>query len=230
MGEDAWQELKKRQKEKRGNTKSTDSKKTDEKFIKVFNALLLVSIIVPIVLAAVAVFGIMPVMAFSKVWAVFLLGQAVLYFIVHKKYGDYGEELKSLLYKCMLGMVVVGVLVSCFINISDRAGTVYVITPLLIGLSIELIVTRIKKRPYHIIGIIAFVIVGIALMNPSGLAPTGSSNRHSLTCSVCGKTYYAGDSGGNYMSIAKSGMCVSCHDSFQGAKDALEQEGIIIGK
>jgi hypothetical protein len=38
---------------------------------------------------------------------------------------------------------------------------------------------------------------------------------------MCGKTYKAGDSGGNYMSIAYSGMSKKCHNNFDYARKAL---------
>ena len=56
-------------------------------------------------------------------------------------------------------------------------------------------------------------------------AGCGDSERDINECGVCGKKYYAGDAGGNYMSIAWSGMCKSCkknYDTFKEIKDYYE--------
>ncbi|MBQ6646134.1 MAG: hypothetical protein IJM56_05580 [Clostridia bacterium] len=70
--------------------------------------------------------------------------------------------------------------------------------------------------------------MGVRFVATGGLSGGISNPNGSLTCGVCRKSYKAGDSGGNYMSIARSGMCVSCYNSFLGAKDALEQQGIYL--
>lgn len=70
--------------------------------------------------------------------------------------------------------------------------------------------------------------MGVRFVATGGLSGGISNPNGSRTCSVCRKSYKAGDSGGNYMSIARSGMCVSCNSSFHGAKDALEQQGIYL--
>ena len=43
---------------------------------------------------------------------------------------------------------------------------------------------------------------------------SGSSSGKSATCKVCGRSFNAGDSAGNFMSIARSGMCNNCHRNF----------------
>ena len=43
---------------------------------------------------------------------------------------------------------------------------------------------------------------------------SGSSSGKSATCKVCGRSFKAGDSAGNFMSIAKSGMCNNCHRNY----------------
>ena len=42
-----------------------------------------------------------------------------------------------------------------------------------------------------------------------------------LKCNTCGHTYEAGDSGGNYTSIAKTGMCKSCYRDFMALQQAV---------
>ena len=44
---------------------------------------------------------------------------------------------------------------------------------------------------------------------------TGTNERDVAECDVCGKKYYSGDAGGNYMQISYSGMCNKCHDNFE---------------
>ena len=54
---------------------------------------------------------------------------------------------------------------------------------------------------------------------------SGSNERDVATCQVCGTSYYAGDSGGNYMNIAWSNMCNSCEakaEAYQEIKDYYE--------
>ena len=65
-----------------------------------------------------------------------------------------------------------------------------------------------------LIGIMTFV-VGFYITDGGS---AGSTNK----CSICGRTWSAGDSGGNYMSIARRNMCVSCYNTYQGAKDFVE--------
>ena len=41
------------------------------------------------------------------------------------------------------------------------------------------------------------------------------------TCGVCGRSWPAGDSGGNFMSIARTHMCVNCYNNYQYAQKTL---------
>jgi hypothetical protein len=56
-------------------------------------------------------------------------------------------------------------------------------------------------------------------------ACTGGSGGYSQTatntCKSCGRTYEAGDSGGNYMNIARTGMCKNCYNNFKWGQDAI---------
>jgi hypothetical protein len=40
-------------------------------------------------------------------------------------------------------------------------------------------------------------------------------------CKSCHRTYEAGDKGGNYKSIARSGMCKNCKSNYESLTDAL---------
>lgn len=49
----------------------------------------------------------------------------------------------------------------------------------------------------------------------------GSGSPKTATCGSCGRTFEAGDSEGNYMSIARTHMCKNCYNNFQWAQEAL---------
>ena len=69
---------------------------------------------------------------------------------------------------------------------------------------------------------ICIILSALLLLSAFGCS---SSDRDVATCSACGKKYYAGDAGGNYMSIAYSSMCKSCNREYknrQEMKDYLE--------
>jgi len=49
----------------------------------------------------------------------------------------------------------------------------------------------------------------------------GSSHHSTNTCKSCGRSYEAGDSGGNFMNIARTGMCKNCYDNFKWGQSVL---------
>lgn len=49
----------------------------------------------------------------------------------------------------------------------------------------------------------------------------GGYTSDSATCKMCGRSWKAGDTGGNYMSIALSGMCKNCETNYKWAQSAL---------
>lgn len=73
------------------------------------------------------------------------------------------------------------------------------------------------------IGLILAVILfaAVAISSCGGGSGSGSSHHSTNTCKSCGRTYEAGDSGGNFMSIARTGMCKNCYNNFKWAQDAL---------
>ena len=76
-----------------------------------------------------------------------------------------------------------------------------------------------KARPFIILGAIAVLIIIIFLAsNNSG---SSSSKYSTNTCKSCGRTYEAGDSGGNFMSIARTGMCKNCYENFKWGQKAI---------
>lgn len=44
-----------------------------------------------------------------------------------------------------------------------------------------------------------------------------SSGSHSKTCKFCHREFEAGDDGGNFMNIAKTGMCKNCYNNYKWA-------------
>lgn len=54
---------------------------------------------------------------------------------------------------------------------------------------------------------------------------TKSSDSSTNTCSMCGRSWKAGDSGGNYMSITLRNMCVSCYRNYQDMQKLKEALG-----
>ena len=50
---------------------------------------------------------------------------------------------------------------------------------------------------------------------------SSSSTKDSSECKSCHRTFYAGDSAGNYKNIARTGMCNNCYNNFKWSQDAL---------
>lgn len=71
-----------------------------------------------------------------------------------------------------------------------------------------------KLFPLLLALLLAFSLVGCTSGGGSGSSKTA-------TCGSCGRTFEAGDSGGNYMSIARTHMCKNCYSNFQWAQEAL---------
>ena len=71
-----------------------------------------------------------------------------------------------------------------------------------------------------LIGVVLIFIV-LAFSSCGGGGGSSSSHHSTITCKSCGRTYEAGDSGGNYMNIARTGMCKNCYNNFKWAQDAL---------
>lgn len=76
-----------------------------------------------------------------------------------------------------------------------------------------------EKSQWIIFGVIVLVIV-ICVAACFG-DDTGSSTPKTAQCSSCGRTYQAGDNGGNFMNIAKTSMCKNCYNNFKWAQSAL---------
>lgn len=74
-------------------------------------------------------------------------------------------------------------------------------------------------------GILIFFIICIiavaALTLFMDATSDGSSGGNTNTCKVCDRSWSAGDSGGNYRNIARTGMCNNCESNYHWAEDAL---------
>lgn len=60
---------------------------------------------------------------------------------------------------------------------------------------------------------IAAVTLFIFFVSGASVGGGSSSNVSTNTCGSCGRSYKAGDAGGNFMSIAKSGLCKNCNSN-----------------
>lgn len=67
-----------------------------------------------------------------------------------------------------------------------------------------------------ILVVLAFSIFALGCNSSSG---STSSN----TCASCGRSWNAGDPGGNYMSIAKTSMCKNCYNNFKWAEGVKDE-------
>ena len=81
---------------------------------------------------------------------------------------------------------------------------------------------KIGKTVVTVKGLLILFIIIILLIGVIGMfvsEPSASTN----TCRVCGRTFEAGDAGGNYRNIAKTHMCNNCYSNYLWAQDALGQ-------
>lgn len=69
--------------------------------------------------------------------------------------------------------------------------------------------------------ILVFVII-ILILGILGSCLGNTSSSAKARCSSCGRSYSAGDAGGNYRSITWTGMCKNCYNNFKWAKNAIE--------
>ena len=83
-----------------------------------------------------------------------------------------------------------------------------------------------KSMKHYIWAIVISLVIGVSLMIFAYGTTLGTSSGPSLdqnTCRVCGRSWHAGDSGGNYMSIARTHMCVNCYNNYKYAEQTLDK-------
>ena len=64
-----------------------------------------------------------------------------------------------------------------------------------------------------------FLIVLAILLGLTSCTGGGSSSKN--TCKSCGRSWEAGDVGGNYKNISRTGMCKNCYNNYNWAQGAL---------
>jgi hypothetical protein len=71
--------------------------------------------------------------------------------------------------------------------------------------------------------IVISVMLGTASCSGGGSGSSGSHSHSTSTntCTSCGRSWEAGDSGGNFMSIARTSMCKNCYNNFKWAQEQL---------
>ena len=65
----------------------------------------------------------------------------------------------------------------------------------------------------RILALILVITLCLSLCACVGGSSGGSSKTN--TCKSCGRTFEAGDSAGNFMNIARSGMCNNCYNNYK---------------
>lgn len=70
--------------------------------------------------------------------------------------------------------------------------------------------------------ILALLLAAVMAFSLAGCtSDSGSRSSKKATCGSCGRTYEAGDSGGNFMSIAQTHMCKKCARNYETMRDWL---------
>lgn len=59
-----------------------------------------------------------------------------------------------------------------------------------------------------------FIAISLSLILAFSMIACGGGSTKTNTCKSCDRVYEAGDSGGNYKSISKSGMCKRCLNNY----------------
>ena len=134
-------------------------------------------------------------------------------------------------------------LISAFIFFSSRNLTLFILSIMFFVIGIIVLLTWLvtylknwgvmpvgvkeyeKKRPKGfgkrdkvvVILLVLTILTGILSASIGGNINDNDGN----VCGSCGRSYSAGDIGGNYMSIARTGMCKNCYNNFKWAQDAL---------
>lgn len=71
--------------------------------------------------------------------------------------------------------------------------------------------------------ILVVIVMCLFLCMCGSIFSGGSSggSRDTNTCGYCKRTYEAGDSGGNYMSIARTNLCKNCYNNYKWGQAAM---------
>ena len=82
-------------------------------------------------------------------------------------------------------------------------------------------ITKLRLGVVIIVAVIALCFF-VAGGSPGGSSTSSSSKEN--TCGSCGRSWPAGDDGGNFMNIAKTGLCNNCEDNYHSLKQFLDTE------
>ena len=77
-----------------------------------------------------------------------------------------------------------------------------------------------KSNPLSLIIIALVLVFLVSCMSTCGdsdYTPTTKTNE----CKSCGRSYPAGDDAGNFMNIAKTGMCKNCYNNYKSMSQFL---------
>lgn len=66
-----------------------------------------------------------------------------------------------------------------------------------------------------------FIAILLSLVLAFSMTACGGGSPKTNTCKSCDRVYEAGDSGGNYKSISKSGMCNRCLKNYYIMSEAV---------
>ena len=72
-----------------------------------------------------------------------------------------------------------------------------------------------------LIVILLWIVILLGSCATTFSSDSSSSSHRTNTCSVCGRTYESGDSGGNFRCISRTNMCKNCYKNYKYATDAL---------
>lgn len=76
-----------------------------------------------------------------------------------------------------------------------------------------------KSKIFAVVAwLLAITVFLVCCTDFSGGSSGGSGGGHSAVCGSCGRSFNSGDIGGNYKSIAKTGMCKNCYNNFKSLK------------
>ena len=69
--------------------------------------------------------------------------------------------------------------------------------------------------------IVLILVAALCISLCSCVGGSGGGSSKTATCRSCGRSFKAGDSGGNFVNIARTNMCKNCYNNYKWAQDAL---------
>ena len=77
-----------------------------------------------------------------------------------------------------------------------------------------------SKKAKFFIAILVFALVMYILC--SGMFDSYNSGSASSVCKVCGRSFEAGDSAGNFRNIARTGFCKNCYNNYKSVEEFIK--------